>query len=140
VFLFLASLTFNKFGASMNTATALSNITKTKNVINLQQVPIKGREHEMIQNSDASYVFSISDKSFIERFLIIGTVQGNYYTKGGALTNDSVKALHAILQKDGKLFVDTIIEVSISGRAKNNDYALLALAYAMAEGNDKTKR
>lgn len=124
----------------MNSVNTLSNLVKTRNTVTLQALPISGRENEMAANNAGGYVFSISDKAFLERFLILGTVHGNYYVNGPELTLESVKVLKEILARDGKLVVDTIVEVSSAGRAKNNDYALLALAYAMSYGCDKTKR
>ena len=124
----------------MNTSTLLSELTATRNTVTPQSQPILGRETEMVQNHQGGYTFSIADKAFIERFLILGTAEGSYYAGQRELTLESVKDLREILVRDGKMYVDTIVEVSSTGRAKNNDYALLALAFAMTEGCDKTKR
>ncbi len=36
-----------------------------------QSEPIPGREHEMVLNSNAGYVFPVSDWTRLERFLIL---------------------------------------------------------------------
>lgn len=118
----------------------LSELTRTKNTVTPQSQPIRGRETEMVVNNQGGYVFQIADKAMIERFLILGTIGGNYYAGERDLTISSINSLQDILDREGKLFVDTIVEVSTTGRAKNNDYALLALALAMSSGNGKTKR
>jgi 60 kDa SS-A/Ro ribonucleoprotein len=100
--------------------------------------PIPGRETEQIQNNTTGFSFKIDGWTKLERFLIIGN--STFYVserKTIAGASDTIKSL--ILQ-DGQRVVNKVVEISQSGRARNNDFALLVLAMAMTHGNDQTKR
>ena len=50
-----------------------------------------GREAEMVRNAAGGYVFPVTDWTRLERFLILGTDAGTYYTGARALTLDNAE-------------------------------------------------
>jgi len=95
-----------------------------------------GRNDEVVNNT-GGFVFAVSDKARLERFLILGTDGGTYYVKQSKHVKDNVNFLREFLNKNEREFVDTIVEISSAGRAYKNSPALFALALALTEGNDK---
>lgn len=101
-----------------------------------QMVKTPGRTDE-VRNNAGGFVFKVSDKDRLERFLILGTDGGTYYVSEQKLTKDNVKFLSALIRTDERLVVDTLVDVSVNGRALKNSPALFALALVFAEGQDK---
>jgi len=110
----------------------------TKKTAQSQAIP--GREKEMVKNAAGGYGFQIDKWKRLERFLVLGTEGGTYYTNERALTIDNARSVEACIREDGKRVVDTIIEISDQGRAPKNDPALFALAICSGMGDAKTKR
>jgi 60 kDa SS-A/Ro ribonucleoprotein len=118
---------------------ALKNMTaatKSAKVASPQNVRTPGRTDE-VKNNAGGYVFTTDDKSRLERFLIIGTDGGTYYVGEQKLTKDNADFVRKMIAKDERLVVDTIVDVSVNGRAYRNSPALYALALVMTEGQDK---
>lgn len=113
-----------------------TNETKQGRVASPQTVRTPGRTDE-VRNNAGGYVFSVDDKSRLERFLILGTDGGTYYVGEKKLTKDNVKFLLELIAKDERFVVDTIVDVSSNGRAYRNSPAIFALALVFAEGKDK---
>lgn len=105
-----------------------------------QHEVIKGRESEMVQNSVGAFTFVIDDWNQLERFLVLGSESGTYYVKQEKLTRDNALATLRCLDEDGKRVVETIIQISDSGRALKNDPALFALALAAAHSNPEIRK
>ena len=105
-----------------------------------QSEPIVGREAAMVRNASGGYVFRVTDWTRLERFLILGTEGGTYYTDARTLTLDNAAVVRRCLEVDGPRTVRTIAEVSIRGRAPSNDPALFALAMAASFGNPEVRR
>ena len=103
-----------------------------------QNQPVPGKS--MIQNPAGGYVFQTSDWTYLDRFLILGTVGGSYYVNENKLTQDGLQAVAKCLAADGKRTVDRIVEISLSGRAPKNDPAIAALAIAASDSNVETRR
>lgn len=100
-----------------------------------QNQAIPGREDEMAKNAHGGVVFTVDKWTLLERFLILGSEKPAYYAAGGSaekLTREHAANVIACLKEDGKRAIDTIVEVSDSGRAPKNDPALFALALAMS--------
>lgn len=97
-----------------------------------------GRNDEVVNNT-GGFVFKVNDKSRLERFLILGTDKGTYYVGEQDLTKQNVDVLNRMMKADIQSYVQTIVEVSSSGRALKNDPAIFALAYAMASNDVKDK-
>jgi len=102
-----------------------------------QSQPVPGTDQ--VKNSAGGYVFQIDDWKRLERFLILGSDSPTYYASAQNLTKENADIVVKLLGQDGKRVVDTIVEVSTSGRAAKNDAAIFALAMASGLGDDKTK-
>jgi 60 kDa SS-A/Ro ribonucleoprotein len=93
-----------------------------------QTEAIPGREKDMKKNNAGGVVFTITPFQMLERFLILGSDQPSYYASAKKLTADNSKNIRECLALDGKKTVDTIVAISVAGRAPKNDPALFALA------------
>lgn len=105
-----------------------------------QTSPIPGRESEMSPNAAGGFAFDLDDWARLNRFLILGTEGGTYYTGERELTVSSAAAVERCLQGDGPRVVRRIEEVSDSGIAPQNDPAIFALAIAAKKGDDATRK
>lgn len=90
-----------------------------------------------VKNNAGGFTFEVSDKSRLERFLILGTDGGTYYVSESDLTKQNVDFLVELIKKDENLVLRTTVEVSKTGRAYRNDAAIFVLALLLAEGNNK---
>lgn len=95
-----------------------------------------GRTDE-VRNNAGGFVFKVSDKDRLERFLILGTDGGTYYVGERTLTKQNVEFLRKMIKANERLVVDTVVDVSSTGRAAKNGPALFALALVMTDGVDK---
>ncbi|QIQ62984.1 Ro-like RNA binding protein [Streptomyces phage Moab] len=109
---------------------------KQERVATPQTKRTPGRTDE-VKNNAGGFVFKVDDKSRLERFLILGTDKGTYYVGEQKLTAQNVSFLKDLVRKDERLVVDTLVDVSVNGRALKNSPALFALATVMTEGKDK---
>jgi len=101
-----------------------------------QTEPIAGT----VPNSAGGYAFPVDDWMRLERFLILGSEGGTFYINEGKLTRESADAVERCIAADGLRAVETIVAISVEGRAPKNDPALFALAMAMKLGDDRTRR
>lgn len=83
---------------------------------------------DQIQNSTGGFVFEVDDKTRLTRFLILGTEKGTYYTDEKELTKANVNFLIDLIARDEQLVIDTVTEISTSGRAFRNSQAIFAVA------------
>lgn len=105
-----------------------------------QTRPVPGREAEMSENAAGGYAFDLDDWSLLDRFLVLGTEGGTYYTDERELTVASAAAVDRCVKADGPRAVRRIVEVSNSGRAPKNEPAILALAIAAKQGDEPTRQ
>jgi len=103
-----------------------------------QSRPVPGKNQ--VANNAGGYAFAITPWEQLNRFLILGSEGGTYYVGEQKLTKENAKNVEACIKADGGRVVDTIVDVSDKGRAPKNDPALFALAMAMSQGDDATKR
>jgi 60 kDa SS-A/Ro ribonucleoprotein len=89
----------------------------------------------MVQNHDGAYVFKIGPEQRLKRFLILGSPT-TYYQNSKSLTEENLAELSDLWKKDPKGTAAIIREISVAGRAPNNDYALAALAIGVGIGGD----
>lgn len=122
--------------SSFNTLNQNQRPTRAKTS---QWLPAKGREAEQVKNNAGGFVFQITPLQQLDRFLIIGTSGGSFYQSETAVTEQNVDVVIKLIKENGKVVVDRIVEISQAGRAKNNDYALYALALVMTHGDVATK-
>jgi 60 kDa SS-A/Ro ribonucleoprotein len=102
------------------------------NILNIhttpQSRPVPGSMQ--VPNSAGGYSWAVDEWTQLDRFLILGTESGTYYTSEPELTAENARALRACLRSDGVRAVRRIAEISESGRAPRNTPALFALAVA----------
>ncbi len=103
-----------------------------------QSEPIPGSS--MVKNSAGGFTFEVDEWTKLDRFLILGTEGGSYYASEKKLTTDNIGNLVKCLKTDGVRTVKRIAEISEAGRAPKNDPAIFALAVALKQGDEATKR
>ena len=103
-----------------------------------QSQPIPGKN--MVANSAGGYAFAVDQWERLKRFLILGSEGGSYYASQYTLTLENAQNVLKCIESDGVRTVETIVEISDSGRAPKNDPAIFALALAAAVGNDATRK
>lgn len=103
-----------------------------------QNQPLPGSKQ--VPNSAGGYAWAVDDWTRLHRFLILGSEGGSYYAKEQTLTAENANAVLRCVQEDGSRAVQTIAEISKSGRAPKNDPALFALALAASCDDETTRR
>lgn len=93
-----------------------------------QSAPLRGREHEMVQNRAGGYVFAADEWTHLDRFLVLGSSAGTYYAQEREHTVQATDNLRACIQQDPLRVVQRTIDVSQAGRAPRNLPAIVALA------------
>lgn len=106
--------------ALTNFIDAVDNTPQTQPIPGSAQVP----------NSAGGFAWEVDDFTKLRRFLILGTDGGSYYASESKLTQKNAEAVTRCLKADPVRAIQEIVEISESGRAPNNDYALFALAMA----------
>lgn len=107
-----------------------ANDLKTKSV----REPIFNKD--MVQNSTGSFVFELGPFGRLERFLILGNEGGTYYSGQRQLTLENASCVNECLDLDPVKTVQTIAQISDSGRAIKNDPAIFALALCAASSSE----
>lgn len=95
-----------------------------------QSMPIPGKD--MAQNNAGGHTFKLDKFKMLERFLILGTIGGNFYVNETKYTQDAIECIGLCLREDYKKTIDMIVDVSQNGRAHKNDHAIFALSLACA--------
>jgi 60 kDa SS-A/Ro ribonucleoprotein len=93
----------------------------------------------MGRNEAGGYTFLVDDWLRLDRFLILGTAGGTYYSGERELTLENAAVVRRCIAQDGPRTVARIAEISDAGRAPKNDPAILALAMAAKLGDDRTR-
>lgn len=104
-----------------------------------QTQAIPGREAEMTTNEAGGVSFILDPWKQLERFLILGTEGGTYYTDERSLTIENAKNVKALLEVDGVRVVNFARDISLTGRAISNDPALFVLAMATVYGSEPVR-
>ena len=117
-------------------ATSALNDLPGRNTPVPQSLPTRD---DQVKNSAGGYVFQVSDWDRLYRFLVLGTEGGTYYVNQKAHTVDNFDVLKRCLAADARRTVDTIVDVSVRGRAPKNDQAIFALAFAAASPDAETR-
>ncbi len=107
----------------------ITNVLDPSNTPQSEALPNK----KQVKNSAGGFVFAVTPWTQLERWLTLGSCGGSYYAPERDLTKQNIDALKVALAEDGKRFVDTVAQISDSGRAPKNDPALFALALAVAD-------
>lgn len=123
----------------------MTNYTNSlKGALSTRQTPqseaIPGREADMARNNAGGFTFTVSPWDQLDRFLILGTEGGTYYTGERKLTKENAQNALRLVREDGVRVVNRVVEISDSGRAPKNDPALFVLAMASAADDVNTRR
>lgn len=110
---------------------ALKNINNHKTAQTVKASP------EQVENNAGGFVFSVSDKSRLERFLILGTDGGTYYVGEKTLTEDNAGFVKGLILKDEKLVRETMVAVADGNRAVRVSPAIFTAALLHTYGTDK---
>lgn len=97
-----------------------------------------GRTDE-VKNRSGAYGFKATKWTRLNRFLILGSEGSTYYIKAQKLTAQNAQNVIALIKEDGPRVVNTIVEISQSGRAPKNAPALFALALCAKHGDVETR-
>ena len=90
-------------------------------------------------NNAGGYGFTVTDLERLRRFLILGSDAGSYYQGAGELTAQNAQAVIDLAATNGRALVETIVDVSVAGKAPKQDPALLALAIAAASPDPEVR-
>ena len=88
---------------------------------------------DQVANNAGGFVWQISDREQVIRYLIIGSEGGNYYQTPQQVSSTCASCVIRMTRTSDnfKWLVDTIRQVSIEGRAAKQESTLLALATAI---------
>jgi 60 kDa SS-A/Ro ribonucleoprotein len=92
------------------------------------------------ENNAGGFAFVISQWDRLVRFLILGAEGGTYYVGERKLVLQNCDTLMQCLQIDGVKTVQTIVDVSVAGRAPKQGPTLFAFAVCAAKGDDATRK
>lgn len=92
-----------------------------------------------VQNSAGGHGFATGDDLQIQRFLVLGTTGGTYYTGQRELTKENAGLVLKAARERGRWLADQAAAVSIEGRAPRQNPALFALAAVAGLGDDDAK-
>jgi 60 kDa SS-A/Ro ribonucleoprotein len=104
----------------------------------IQTQPIPGAAQA--QNNAGGFVFRLDRWGYLDRFLILGSEKGTYYATEQKLTVDNANNVVDCVKADGLRTVQTVRDISFSGRAPKNKPALFALAIAAGMGDVPTRQ
>ena len=103
-----------------------------------QNEPIPGSNQ--IKNNAGGFAWEATKWDRLNRWLILGSEGGTYYIGEKKLTKDNAKSVLECLNEDPIRTIDTIVQVSDSGRSSDNDIALFCLALAASHENLDVRR
>ncbi len=93
-----------------------------------------------VENNAGGFVYTLDCWKRLHRFLILGSEGGTYYVNETKLTIDNAGVVVECATTDARRTVDTIVEISQSGRAPKNDAAILALAILSANADSNVRQ
>ncbi len=93
-----------------------------------------------VRNNTGGFVYELTDVQRLERFLILGVDGGTYYVTESDLTKSNIDFLIKHIAKNWREVLDTVLDVSLSGRAVRNGPAIFVVALILNHGNDEAKK
>lgn len=99
---------------------------------------VKAKEGQ-IQGKGGGFVFKVKSWTNLNRFLILGNEKGSYYASEKEMTMINYDCVLTCLKEDWKMTIDTIVEISDSGRAAKNTPAIFSLAVCSVFGEEKAR-
>jgi 60 kDa SS-A/Ro ribonucleoprotein len=112
---------------------ALNNVAKGLNKTPQSEKAKAGQ----VKNTAGGFVFQVSDQSRLERFLILGVDGGTYSVSEAIHAKTNVQFLNEMIERDEASVLNTIVDVSVNGRAYKQSPALFALASVIVHGRNK---
>lgn len=107
-------------------------------VVTPQSKKIPGSNQE--KNNAGGYSHVVTDWAVFDRFLILGTSSGQYYSNAKDNTEYACDVLESLIAKDAKRVVDRIVEVSDKGLAIKNGPAVFALAVTVKNTSEFNRK
>ena len=117
---------------------ATKTYTGFGNKVTPQSEPIP--DTNQIQNSAGGYSFPVDDWKRLDRFLVLGSEGGSYYSGERELTLANLKGVQNCIKADGLRVVRRVVEISEAGRAPKNTPALFILAVCASKGDLETRQ
>ena len=102
-----------------------------------QSEPLDERQ---VQNDAGGYSYPVDDMTRLDRFLILGSEDGSYYTSERELTLENTQAVKRCAQQNGTAAVERICGIAKSGRATRFEPPLFALAACASYGDEETRK
>lgn len=96
-------------------------------------------DSSQVKNNTGGYVFEVSDKDRLERFLILGVDGGTYYVSEQDLATQNVNWLIRLIKASPQIVLDTVWDVSSKGRSYRNSAAIFTLALMLNYADDMYK-
>lgn len=90
---------------------------------------------EQIKNEAGGYTWPVTDWIMLERFLILGSEKGTYYSSEEKLTRQMASAAVRCLDSDPQRVANLLLDVARKNRAAKADPSLLVLALALSHKN-----
>jgi len=115
----------------MNYAGLLNNTPQTRPLVN---------HPEMVKNNAGGYGFQITPQQQLERFLLIGSEGGTFYTGEQKLTEDNARSIIQYIKTNGMSVVKTVLDFNFQNRAPKMDTLLFVLALCCTHGDQETKQ
>lgn len=101
-----------------------------------QTEPVSDKQ---VENSAGGFSFGLDTFDRLKRFLILGCEGGTYYASERKITKENAKCVKDAIALDYVRAVDTIVGISVEGRAIKNDPAIFALAVAASDSRSSAK-
>ena len=113
-----------------------------RHITNVVDTPVteKIRGKKMVKNNTGGFVFEVTDKTRLERFLILGTDGGTFYTGEREYTRENTNFLIDLISKDAdseNMVAKVTMDVSKNNRAKKTSPAIFTTAALFQFGENK---
>lgn len=103
-----------------------------------QSEPIPGKDQ--VLNNAGGYVFKLDQWKRLERFLILGSDSSTYYQTEKALTRENALGVIQCWADDPERTANTIVGISLAGRAPRVSPVIFALALGAISDNVEARR
>jgi 60 kDa SS-A/Ro ribonucleoprotein len=104
--------------------------------VNVTPQTVKAKP-EQVKNNAGGFVFQVSDEQRLERFLINGTDGGTFYASEQKITQENVDFVTDMILANEAKVLETLVDVSVNGRAYKQSPTLFTLALVIANGTNK---
>ena len=95
---------------------------------------------DQVKNNSGGYVFSVSDKSLLERFLIIGSETPTFYQTARELTRQNAQQIEKLWADNPDLVIEVLTSIVNERRAPKVSPALFVLALGTLAADVKTRK